>query len=123
VKHNRPVNLDLTTLKFPPMAIVSILHRISGVVLFLLLPFMLYLLNLSLASSASFAKLSIGPVCWVYKVLIWGFCSALIYHALAGIRHLLMDYGFGETVVAGRKSALLTIILAAILIIGLGVWI
>ena len=119
----RPVNLDLGTLKFPAMAIASILHRISGMVLFLLLPLMIYFLSVSLASAESFASLQVtlaSPYC---KVLLWAFSAALIYHLLAGFRHLLMDFGVGEHLEAGRFSAVFVIACSVILIIFLGIWI
>lgn len=119
----RPVNLDLGTLKFPVMAIASILHRISGMVLFLLLPLMLYFLQLSLPSPQSFADLQVLLASPLIKILLWGFCSALIYHLLAGIRHLLMDLGLGEHLPAGRNSAAVMIGCSVILIIFLGLWI
>lgn len=123
INHKRPVNLDLGSLKYPPMAIVSILHRISGLVLFLLLPLMLYFLGLSLDSAESFEHLKTvlaGPYC---KLLMWLFMAALIYHVIAGIRHLLMDIGVGEQLVAGRRSAVGVLVLAFISVIFLGVWI
>lgn len=123
VNHKRPVNLDLGSMKYPPMAIVSILHRISGLVLFLLLPMMLYFLCLSLRSAESFAHLQTlltSPYC---KVLLWGFSAAFVYHLIAGIRHMMMDLGFGEGLHAGRVSANVVIVLAIILAVILGVWI
>ena len=124
VMHERPVNLDLGSLKFPPMAIASILHRISGVVLFLLLPMMLYFLSLSLESEATFSHLStivLAHSC--YKLLLWVFSSALFYHVIAGIRHLLMDIGYGETLHAGRRSAIVVIGLSVLATVFLGVFI
>lgn len=124
MNNKRPVNLDLGSLKYPPMAIASILHRISGILLFLLMPMMLYFLDLSLRSAESFdhlQKVILSPCC---KFLLWAFGAAMIYHILAGIRHLLMDLGFGEQLTAGRKSAVTVIVLAIILIIflGLRIW-
>lgn len=119
----RPVNLDLGTLKFPVMSIASILHRISGLVLFLLLPMMLYFLKLSLDSLQSFADLQIMLASPWLKVLLWAFATALIYHLLAGIRHLLMDIGIGEHLEQGRKSAAFVIGCSVILTILLGIWI
>ncbi len=119
----RPVNLDLGSLKFPPMAIASILHRISGVVLFLLLPIMLCIFGQSMQSEETFAQVKNLLTHPAYKMVIWAFGAAMIYHLLAGIRHLLMDIGFGEHLDAGRRSAVLVIILAAILSIFLGIWI
>ncbi|MCE0722400.1 MULTISPECIES: succinate dehydrogenase, cytochrome b556 subunit [Legionella] len=119
----RPVNLDLGSLKFPPMAIASILHRISGVVLFLLLPIMLYIFGQSVQSEEAFIQVKDLLSHPVYKVVVWAFGAAMIYHLLAGIRHLVMDMGFGEHLDAGRRSAVLVIILAIILSIFLGFWI
>ncbi|AUH71681.1 succinate dehydrogenase, cytochrome b556 subunit [Legionella sainthelensi] len=119
----RPVNLDLVSLKYPPMAIASILHRISGVVLFLLLPIMLFILGQSVQSEETFlhVKNLLSQSC--YKMVVWAFGTAMIYHLLAGIRHLLMDIGFGEHLNAGRNSAILVIALTVILTIFLGIWI
>ncbi len=122
MNHQRPINLDLGSLKFPPMAIASILHRISGIGLFLLLPLMLYFLKLSLASAASFDQLhGLIMTCLWYKLAILVFTSAFMYHLLAGIRHLFMDMGFGETLVAARRSSLVVIGLSVIGTIFLGV--
>ena len=119
----RPINLDLTRLSYPPMAIASILHRISGIVLFLLLPVSLYFLSLSLRSPQSFDHLQqLLNGCWA-KVLLWAFGSAMIYHVLAGLRHIVMDMGWGESLESGRRSAWSVIILAAVLILALGVWV
>lgn len=123
MKQKRPVNLDLTSLKYPPMAIASILHRISGLILFLLLPAMLYLLHLSLHSETSFHDLQMNLATPYCKLMLWIFTASLLYHALAGIRHLVMDMGFGEGLEAGRKSAVAVILLAVILTILSGIWI
>lgn len=119
----RPVNLDLGSLKFPPMAIASILHRISGVVLFLLLPVMLFIFSQSVRSEESFAHMKGMLTHLHYQFALWAFGAAMIYHVLAGIRHLFMDIGFGEHLCAGRRTAILVIALAVILSIFLGIWI
>lgn len=125
MKHQRPINLDLASLKYPPMAIVSILHRISGISLFLLLPLMLYFLKLSLTSAASFEQLhTLVMTCVGYKLVILAFVSAFMYHFLAGIRHVLMDMGLGETLIAARRSAYIVIGLSVIgtIIFGAYLW-
>ena len=122
MNHKRPVNLALGSLKYPPMAIASILHRISGLVLFLLLPLMLYFLSLSLSSEASFLQMKtllMGVYC---KMFVFAFGAAWIYHLLAGIRHLLMDMGIGESLVAARRGAVLMMLLSSFFIILLGLW-
>lgn len=122
VNDKRPINLKLSSLKYPPMAIVSILHRISGIFLFLLLPFMLYFLSLSLRSEASFSEWQHLFSCPYTKGIVWVFGSALIFHLLAGIRHLFMDMGLGEQLSSGKYSALAVIYTALFLIIFLGFW-
>ena len=87
------------------MAIASILHRISGLVMFLMMPIMLYLLSLSLSSAESFEHLQADLHSPYYKVLLWVFSSALIYHVMAGVRHLLCDWGWGEDLATARKTA------------------
>lgn len=119
----RPVNLDLTKFHFPPMAILSICHRISGVLLFLLLPIAIWLLHKSLISSAGFG----ATVEWVnyplMKLLIWFMLCATLFHLIAGIRHLLMDFGLGESVAASRASAYTVFVVAIVLFILVGVWV
>ncbi len=105
------------------MAIASILHRISGLALFLLFPIVLYYLELSLASPASFIHLQSTLSGIGAKLILWAFSAALIYHLLAGIRHLIMDAGYGEHLDSGRKSAIFVIIAAIILTLLLGFWI
>ena len=123
MNNKKPINLDLSTLKFPPMAIASILHRIAGVVMFLLLPIMLYFFGCSLHSAASFAHLKAEFLNPYVKLILWGFSSAFVYHLIAGIRHLFMDLGHGETLIQARRSAVFVVALAVISAIGLGVWI
>lgn len=123
VNKKRPVNLDLGSLKYPPMAIASLLHRISGIALFLLLPVMLFILGKSLQSEEIFAQTQTMLTNPYYKLVLWAFSAAMVYHILAGIRHIVMDIGFGEHLEASRLTAILVIVLAAILTIILGIWI
>ena len=122
-KDTRPMHLDLTRMKFPPMAIVSILHRITGVLLFLLLPLALYLLHHSLESQISFAQLHAVVKMSVIKFLLWVMLSAVGYHLLAGIRHMLMDIGFGEKLATARFTAYFLIVLSIMVAVAAGVWI
>lgn len=100
---DRPVNLKLFTLKFPVTAIASILHRISGFILFLLIPFFLSMLQAIMYFPELFSEFSIN------KVLLVMVCTALIYHLFAGVRHLIMDCGYGETKAVARLSAYLVL--------------
>lgn len=118
----RPVNLDLTTIKFPMPAIVSILHRISGLVLFLFIPFILWMLRESLRSEQSFNSLQMTLSGFVAKIFLWLFLIGLLYHLVAGIRHLLMDMHVGESLAGGRLGAKIVLGLAIILAVLAGVW-
>ena len=110
----RPVHLDLTKIAFPVTAIASILHRISGVAGFAAVALLLYMLGETLHSEESYRRLqetlSSAPV----KLTLWAALSALCYHTLAGVRHLLMDLGIGESLAGGRLSAKITIALAVV---------
>ncbi len=118
----RPKNLNLLTIRFPIPAIVSILHRISGVILFLLIPFMLWALNLSLSSPNDFDNLHLFLSSPLMKLFLWSFLSAFIYHFFAGIRHLLMDVQVGDELKSGRLSAKLTMAISIVFIILVGIW-
>ena len=123
VNDKRPVNLDLRSLKYPPMAIASILHRMSGMVMFLLLPIMLCYLGTSLHSQASFDALQGHLASPWNKLVLFGFGASWVYHVMAGIRHMLMDVGMGESLEVGRRSAVVVIGLAVVATFFLGMWI
>lgn len=121
MKSKRPVNLQLNTLSFPPMAIASILHRVSGVALFVLFPFVLYTLQLSLTSPATFSQFQTMMItCPWSRLILWAFGSALIYHMIAGVRHLLSDMDWGDTLPLARWTAYGAMGLSLILILFLG---
>ncbi|WP_328189838.1 succinate dehydrogenase, cytochrome b556 subunit [Marinobacter sp. OP 3.4] len=119
----RPVNLDLGKFHFPLPAITSILHRISGVILFVGIAFLLYGLDVSLSGEAGFNRVNELLDSFLAKLIIWGILSALLYHLVAGIKHLLMDMGIGEELHSGRLAAKLTVVISVILIILAGVWV
>ncbi len=123
VNSKRPVNLDITTIKLPLPAYTSILHRISGVILFVGLGFLLYGLDLSLASEESFDALKALLSAPLAKFIIWGILSALIYHFIAGVKHLLMDVDVGDGKESGSLGAIITLVLSIVLIILAGVWV
>ncbi|MDF2939869.1 MAG: succinate dehydrogenase [Gammaproteobacteria bacterium] len=102
-------------------AIVSILHRISGIILFLLIPFMLWLLDQSLHAESSFQSLQGYFGSFEVRFLVWILLSALIYHLLAGLKHLLMDIGFLESIKGSRYSSMAVFALSLVIIIALGV--
>lgn len=123
VNDKRPVNLDLTTIKFPVPAIASIIHRITGVGLFVALPIVLWMLDRSLASPESFVDLQEQLSTPLARVVVWGIISMFIYHLVAGIKHLLMDLGIGETLEGGRNGAFIVLATSAVLSVIVGVWV
>jgi len=119
----RPVNLDLRTIKLPITAYTSILHRISGVILFFGIAIMLYGLDLSLTSEEGFAQVKDCLSSPLAKLIIWGLLSALLYHLVAGIRHLVMDAGVGESLEGGKLGSKIVLVISVVLILLAGVWI
>jgi succinate dehydrogenase / fumarate reductase cytochrome b subunit len=121
VKRARPINLNLMTIRFPLPAIVSILHRMSGVILFLFIPVVLWVLDYSLTPEG-FDALHDWQSNFFAKLVIWGVIAALLYHMIAGFRHLLSDVGLGSSLKGARRSAMLVFVISIILVILAGIW-
>jgi len=100
-----PVFLNLFRIRFPVAAVTSIAHRISGVLLFLFFPFLVWLLDLSLQGPDSYARaLALLQPAWVrlgLALIAW----SLLHHLLSGIRFLLIDIDVGVSLRASRRSA------------------
>ncbi|MGL5006995.1 MAG: succinate dehydrogenase cytochrome b556 subunit [Plesiomonas sp.] len=125
VNKQRPVNLDLKTISFPITAIASILHRVSGVITFISLGILLWLLSLSLSSEQGFESARAIVDSFFVKLILWGMLTALAYHVVGGIRHLLADMGYGEESlrIASRTAKIAFIITAILsLLAGVLVW-
>ncbi|MFV0457128.1 MAG: succinate dehydrogenase, cytochrome b556 subunit [Pseudomonas sp.] len=123
MKSQRPVNLDLRTIKLPVTAYTSIIHRVSGVILFVGVLIMLLALDASLSSEEGFAEVKAYLSSPLVKLIVWGLLSALLYHLVAGIRHLIMDAGHGETLEGGKLGSKIVIAVSVVLILLAGVWI
>ncbi len=113
--------------RLPPAGIVSILHRVSGAMMFLLLPFVIWLFDTSVTSEVSYERFTgafifgIGVLPgWFMKLvalaLIWGF----LYHFVAGVRHLWMDVTHSVTRAQGQQSAVAVLALSTVLTLALG---
>ena len=125
---NINVFTDVRTYRMPIAALVSILHRISGMIMFVLLPFVVWMLDTSLSSEFSYARFTaafssgLGFVPgWMVKLatlgLIWGY----LHHLLAGLRHLWMDMDHDMVSKEfGRKTAAVTLVLSVALTLVLG---
>ncbi|MFC5474238.1 succinate dehydrogenase, cytochrome b556 subunit [Paraherbaspirillum soli] len=109
-KPNRPQirNINITQIigyRLPLAGVISILHRISGLLMFLLLPFILFLLDQSLISESSFDYFRGFTSNWFVKLVILALSWAYLHHFCAGIRHLIMDNHIGLDKDSARKSA------------------
>jgi succinate dehydrogenase / fumarate reductase cytochrome b subunit len=118
---------DLPSYRLPPAGWVSILHRISGFILFLLMPFIIWMFDTSLTSEFSFAKFksvfNVGAGFlpgWFIKLVALAMIWAYLHHFIAGIRHLWMDVNHAVSKEFGRSSALVTLALGIGLTVILG---
>jgi succinate dehydrogenase / fumarate reductase, cytochrome b subunit len=123
VNKKRPVNLDIATIKLPVTAYVSILHRVSGVFLFAGVAVLLWMLDASLGSQEGFNNIRDLAASPVFQGILWVVLAALAYHTVAGIRHLIMDFGVGESLKGGQFGAKLALVIAIVLIVLAGVWV
>lgn len=84
---------------------------------------MLYALDKSLSSEEGFAQVKACLTSPLAKLVIWGILSALLYHLVAGMRHLIMDMGIGETLEGGKLGSKIVLVVSVALIVLAGVWI
>jgi succinate dehydrogenase / fumarate reductase cytochrome b subunit len=118
---------DLPTYRLPAAGIVSILHRISGLIMFLLLPLIVWMFDTSVSSEISFAKFSAAfnvglgfvPAVLV-KVVVLGLIWAYLHHLIAGVRHVYMDVCHAVSKEFGKSSAIVTLVLSLGLTAALG---
>jgi succinate dehydrogenase / fumarate reductase, cytochrome b subunit len=101
----RPKNLDLTTIRLPLPAKVSILHRVSGAGLFLSFPVLLWMFGATLTSAETFATFKSVFASLPAKVIVAGLIWAYLHHFCAGIRFLLLDLHVGIDKEGARKSS------------------
>jgi succinate dehydrogenase / fumarate reductase cytochrome b subunit len=121
---SRPKHLNLLEIRLPLPAFVSILHRISGAILFLLLPVILCLLASSLGSQQSFAQFKSWVGNPLAKIVLLGILWAYLHHFCAGIRHLVMDMHVGLELASARATsyAVFAISIALTAVIGGILW-
>ena len=120
----RPKNLNLTTIHLPLPALISILHRASGAILFLIIPVLLYTLQTSLESDADFQTIKGISQHWFSKLILLGIAWAYIHHFLAGLRHLAHDAHWWEGLAQARTTGKLVLILSLMctLLVGIKLW-
>ncbi len=118
---------DLPSYRLPVAGIVSILHRVSGALMFLLMPFIIWMFDTSISSEISFARftsvfaIGVGFVPgWFFKLVALAILWAFLHHLIAGMRHLWMDMRHAVSKEFGKSSAVFTLVLSIGLTVVLG---
>ncbi|MEO5844907.1 MAG: succinate dehydrogenase, cytochrome b556 subunit [Caldimonas sp.] len=118
---------QLTSYRLPAAGWVSILHRISGAAMFLLLPFTIWMFDSSLTSEVSYEQFAAvfasgggGLPGWLWKLVAFALIWAYLVHFCAGLRHLWMDATHDVGLAFGRSSALVVIVLSTVVAFALG---
>jgi succinate dehydrogenase / fumarate reductase, cytochrome b subunit len=122
MKTERPVYLSLTSFAWPFAAIASITHRITGVVLFAGIAYLLWLLAMALESPAGFESAAATLGSPLPKLVLLAVLAALAFHFFAGIKHLVMDFHRWDTLEAGRRSSIGVFVITAVTVVLAGVW-
>ena len=124
MNNNRPKNLNLLTIRLPINALVSILHRVSGMGLFLLLPLLLLALQGSFTSEADYLRVLMAVDFWLVKLVIIGFAWAFFHHFYAGLRHLAQDLHWMHGLHQARYSSriLMGLVVLSVLYFSYLIW-
>ena len=119
--------IDAVKYRLPLAGVVSILHRVSGLLMFALLPFIIWLFDNSLSSEISYDTFTsafvagIGFVpAWFVKLVVLALIWAFLHHAIAGVRHVWMDMTHSVSMEQGRSSAIVTLVSSLVLTVLLG---
>ncbi len=120
MKTDRPVNLNLFKMSWPLAAITSITHRITGVILFVGVAFGLYALDMALASQAGFDEAVVLLQQPLSVFILFGLLLALVYHIVAGVKHLLLDFHLGDSLEAAQIGAMAVIAVTILVTVILG---
>lgn len=122
---NRPKNLNLFTIRLPINALVSILHRATGCALFLVLPILLLLLQLSLSSAVHYEMVVSILRSPFIKLMFLGLAWAFFHHFFAGVRHLAMDVHWMTTLMKARCTSKIVLVLGvlATLVLAVQLWV
>lgn len=119
--------VDATQYRLPVAGVVSILHRISGVIMFALLPFIIWMFDTSLTSEISYGQFTSVFIAgagfvpaWFFKLVALALIWAYLQHFIAGLRHLWMDATHAVSLEFGRQSAIVTLAASLLLTFALG---
>lgn len=120
----RPKYLNLLQIRLPLPALVSILHRVSGAALFLLIPFLLTLFQWSLESQQTFLRFKGVFSHWAIKLILIGLIWAYLHHLLAGLRHLALDLHYGTELAPARTTSWAVLIggILLTLVVAVKIW-
>ena len=116
----RPKYLNLVQIRLPVPGLVSILHRVSGAALFLFIPFLLTLFEMSLQSAQTYARFKAVFSHWAVKLILIGLAWAYLHHLLAGVRHLALDLDYGTDLAPARATSWAVIVGAVVLTVVFG---
>ena len=119
----RPKYYEFNLAHHWPPAVVSIFHRISGALLFLLLPVLLWVLQRSLASEAEFGRVHAWIGHPLVKLAAIAVAWACAHHFVAGVRYLILDTHIGMGRESARRSAIAVFVIEAILVLAFAAWI
>lgn len=117
----RPKHLNLMQIRLPIAGIVSIMHRASGALLFLLLPLLLWLFQASLESIATFAEFRKVVSHSLMKLVLLGLLWGYLHHLFAGLRHLFLDLDLGTELETARLTSIIVLVLGIVLTLAVGV--
>ena len=117
----RPKHLNLRVIRLPMPGIISIMHRVSGAVLFLLLPLLLWMFQASLQSASSFDAFRAVVTHPLMKLLLLAVLWAYLHHMLAGLRHLFLDLDLGTELATARLTSMIVLAAGIVLTLATGV--
>lgn len=117
----RPKHLNLMQIRLPVPALISIMHRVSGAILFLALPLLLWLFQSTLESQASFAAFQSVVGNPLVKIVLLGLLWGYLHHMLAGFRHLFLDLHLGVDLQTARLTSMIVLGAGIVLTLAVGV--
>jgi succinate dehydrogenase / fumarate reductase cytochrome b subunit len=119
--------VDAVKYRLPLAGVVSILHRASGTIMFVLLPLIIWMFDTSVTSEISYGAFTSAFVAgigfvpgWMIKVAVLALIWSYLHHFIAGVRHLWMDATHSVTKEQGRNSAVVTLVSSLVLTVALG---
>ena len=120
----RPKHLNLLQIRLPLPGIISIMHRVSGAVLFLLIPLLLYLFQMSLQSGMTFMEFQEIVRRPLAKLILLGLLWGYLHHLFAGLRHLFLDLHIGISLETARLTSIIVLVagIALTLLVGVRLW-